>query len=242
MNGVLKLIMQFYNTMTNVTKHFILRQSIVPITSAVRFGELLKEVGRPLGQNTYALLPYIDSNIFQGNEQTRHANASAAKAKVLRETRYIPKLVLKIEIFNKFVITLSKKTKKEFNKFLHIGTVRDFKIRTSELKNAIDRTLDHSSQIDDNEDEVQEIDDNPEEEEEESDEEDQSTFCSQEKENSTPNASNESNVELAEESTTHSETQVMRNLDNINTKARRRQSTMDKADDPKPKRSRRTKG
>lgn len=247
MNGVLKLLMQFYNTMTNLTKHFISRHSVVPMTSAVRFDELLKEVGRPLGQNTYTLLPYIDNNIFEGKEQTRHTNASAAKAKVLKETRFIPKLVLKIEIFNKFVITLSKKTNKVYNKFLHIGTVRDFRIRTSELKNAIDRTLDHSSQID--EDGIVEMEDSPEEEEEEAngdDEEEQSTFCSQEKEDSTPNPSNDANVELTEESTTHSESQVMRNLCKINKKAKRR-SPLDNekgADEvePTPKRSRRTRG
>ncbi|KAL5278237.1 FANCI family protein [Megaselia abdita] len=244
MNAVLTLLMKFFNTMTNLTKHFITRHSVVPMTSAVKFDELLREVGRPLGQNTYALMPYIDNNIFQGTEKSRKANASAAKAKVLKETKLIPKLILKIEIFNKFVISLSKKTKKEYNKFLHIGTVRDFRIRTSELKSAIDKSLDHSSQIDDHEDENEE--ENSEEEEGggdgEEEEEMQSTFCSQEKENPIPNASNETNVDLAEESTNHSESQVMRNLDKINRKARRR-STKEKEveEEPRPKRGRRAK-
>lgn len=112
-------------------------------------------VGKPLPSNVYALITYIESNILEETTKKK-INPQAEKAKVLRETKFIPKIVLCIENFNKHVILLAKKTNDRLANFLHFGTVRDFRIKTSDLKAAIDRTLSHSSQIeteDSNEDE-----------------------------------------------------------------------------------------
>lgn len=81
------------------------------------------------------------------DKSKKKSNPQAEKAKVLRETKLIPKIILCIENFNKHVILLSKKTNDRLANLLHFGTVRDFRIKTSDLKAAIDRTLSHSSQI-----------------------------------------------------------------------------------------------
>lgn len=92
------------------------------------------------------MITYIEANICESQSQKK-LNPQAAKAKVLRETKLIPKIILCVENFNKHVILLSKKTNDRLANFLHFGTVRDFRIKTSELKAAIERTLSHSSQI-----------------------------------------------------------------------------------------------
>lgn len=71
-------------------------------------------------------------------------NAAADRAKVLRATRLLPKLVLRIENFNKFVLVLGKKTKHDLGDLLHVGTVRDFKIRRSAFREVIERTANQS--------------------------------------------------------------------------------------------------
>lgn len=119
-----------------------------PICIFHRFDLLLKVVGKPLPANIYALITYIESNILEPREKSRKKpNPQADKAKVLRETKLIPKIILCIENFNKHVILLAKKTNNRLANFLHFGTVRDFRIKTADLKKAIDRTLTQSSQI-----------------------------------------------------------------------------------------------
>ncbi|XP_073845314.1 Fanconi anemia complementation group I [Musca autumnalis] len=148
MDGLMKLIMQHYICLKNLTKHFLsccsggMKVSI----QGTKFDSLLHVVGKPLPTNIYALITYIESNILE-DKAKKKSNPQADKAKVLRETKFIPKIILCIENFNKHVILLAKKTNDRLANYLHFGTVRDFRIKTSDLKAAIDRTLSHSSQI-----------------------------------------------------------------------------------------------
>lgn len=66
--------------------------------------------------------------------------------KVIRETKFLPKLVLRIETFNKYVIYLGKKTKFDFANYIHIGRVRYFKIR--DLQDALDKTMENGMEVD----------------------------------------------------------------------------------------------
>ena len=113
-------------------------------------------MGKPLPSNIYALITYIESNILEESSKKK-LNPQLEKAKVLRETKFIPKIVLCIENFNKHVILLAKKTNDRLANFLHFGTVRDFRIKTSDLKAVIDRTLSHSSQIENEDGDVNEV-------------------------------------------------------------------------------------
>lgn len=47
--------------------------------------------------------------------------------------------MLRIENFNKFVLLLGKKTKHDLSELLHVGTVRDFKIRRSAFRENIEK-------------------------------------------------------------------------------------------------------
>ncbi|XP_030375244.1 Fanconi anemia group I protein [Scaptodrosophila lebanonensis] len=174
-DGLMRLLIQHYNCLSNLTKHCLAccaNHTISIKSTKIEF--LISVVGRPLPTNVYKLIVYVEANVLDEQASTKR-NPQADKAKVLRETRLIPKVILSIEQFNKHIIVLSQKTKDRLANYLHFGTVRDFRFKTADLKAAIERTLSHSNEIqvldsnldeqvedepDDKEQEVQESDEN----------------------------------------------------------------------------------
>lgn len=178
-----KLLIQLYVCLANLTKHFILRQKISPVTyKSTKFDQLVQTLGKKLPLKVYAMISYIEDNIFAieqgeaGNEdeapKPKSKKPKNQKAKVMRDTKNIPKLILRIENFNKFVISLSKKTEHDLSKCLHLGTVRDFRIRTHELRKAIDKIRQNGEDADDDDDDDDEGDDSVDDETVDSDDDD----------------------------------------------------------------------
>uniref|UniRef100_UPI00358EB336 uncharacterized protein n=1 Tax=Myxine glutinosa TaxID=7769 RepID=UPI00358EB336 len=62
------------------------------------------------------------------------STASAAKAKVLRETKPIPNLIFSIEQYERFLIQLSKKAKVNLMQYMKLSTSRDFRINAASLQ------------------------------------------------------------------------------------------------------------
>ncbi|XP_014090241.2 Fanconi anemia group I protein homolog isoform X3 [Bactrocera oleae] len=147
MDQLLKLLMQHYICLKNLTKHYLscVETSQVCMQST-KFEFLLRAIGKPLPTNIYALISYIEANVID-KDQEKHLNPEADGAKILRETKFIPKVVLHLESFNRFVIILSKKTNSCISNFLHQGTVHDFRFRTHALTAAVQRTFSLSSEI-----------------------------------------------------------------------------------------------
>lgn len=143
MDNFTKLLIQFYMCLANLTKHLINRQKTLPVSyKSTRFDQLVQTIGKKLPLKVYAMINYIEDNIFDEDNDDAALKKNGAKnnkAKVMRDTKNIPKLILRIENFNKFVISLSKKTEHDLNKLLHMGTVRDFRIKTSALREAIEK-------------------------------------------------------------------------------------------------------
>ncbi|KAG7246670.1 hypothetical protein CRUP_027406, partial [Coryphaenoides rupestris] len=61
----------------------------------------------------------------------------AATAKLLRETKVIPNLIFSIEQYEKFLITLSKKSKVNLMQHMKLSTSRDFRINAATLDAAL---------------------------------------------------------------------------------------------------------
>uniref|UniRef100_A0A182MHL8 Fanconi anemia group I protein n=1 Tax=Anopheles culicifacies TaxID=139723 RepID=A0A182MHL8_9DIPT len=144
MDALIKLLLSVYGCLANLSKHFLARHSIVPIAYDVTKFNLVVKTSKPLAAKIYDLIPFVEENIIGQDEGEEPANSAKAKSnrdKVLRQTKLIPKLVFRIETFNKIVMQLSKKTKKDLTYLLHMGTVRDFRIKTSALVEAIQRTI-----------------------------------------------------------------------------------------------------
>lgn len=102
-------------------------------------------MGKQLPTNIYELINYIEANAIdeEAQQHLKKRKVQAERAKVLRETRMIPKVIMVIEDFNKHIILLSKKTKAQnrLTDYLHFGTMRDFDIKSTDLKAAIERSI-----------------------------------------------------------------------------------------------------
>lgn len=88
----------------------------------------MRAAGRSLSQKVYHMISYIEEK--------------QKPEKVIREAKFLPKLVLRIETFNKYVIHLGKKTKFDLSTFIHIGRVRYFRIK--DLQDVLDRTMNNA--------------------------------------------------------------------------------------------------
>ncbi|XP_055541221.1 Fanconi anemia group I protein isoform X2 [Wyeomyia smithii] len=155
MDALLKLLINLYCCLTNLTKHFLTRHPVSAVAhDSTKFNLVIKS-SKQLAVRIYNLFPFIEENILgqseQGDEDEEleepsktksSANAKRNREKVLRQTKLIPKLVFRIETFNKFVLLLSKRTKKDLTYLLHIGTVRDFRIKEPALVEAIKKACD----------------------------------------------------------------------------------------------------
>lgn len=150
MDNFLKMLTQYYICLANLTKHFINRQKITSTSfKTTKFEQLVQNIGKELPMKIYQIITYIEDDIFdkQTNEnddeetvkQKKKAPGKNDKVKVVRETKHIPKLILRVESFNKFIICLSKKTEHDLSKCLHIGIMRDFRIKTPSLRAAIEK-------------------------------------------------------------------------------------------------------
>ncbi|XP_064535940.1 Fanconi anemia group I protein homolog [Drosophila montana] len=147
MDGLMKLLIQHYTCLKNLARHYLGSSSV----KSSKFEQLLRNVGKPLPANIYQLISYVEYNILdeQAQQPAVKRKPQAERAKVLRETRLIPKVILAIENFNKHIILLSKKFKTydRLSDYLHFGAVRDFNIQSGDLRAVIERTYSHSSQI-----------------------------------------------------------------------------------------------
>lgn len=151
--------------------------------------------------------------------------------KVIRETKFLPKLVLRIETFNKYVIHLGKKTKEDLVSHLHIGRVRYFKLK--KLQDVLDQTIKDCSQSDVDESNLdeQEVD---EEIDEVSDSDSKSHL---EMEGSTSKTSSTTTSSDLIRESDDDFTKFQKNIAKINKKAKRTHNTKEK-DAPPTKRKR----
>lgn len=236
MDSLLRILILMYSCLKNLAKHFLSRSSTAKLSiHGTKFDHLLKVVGKPLPNNIYALITYIEANIFENQPKGKLLNPQAEKAKILKETKQIPKLILFIENFNKNVILLSKKTDDKLANLLHLGTVRDFRIKTSDLKKAINESLSYSSRINDNSDEESIVAQQTEEEETNLDQIDAASSVQNEignededdnpsilKPSSSTCITPEDDEVLKEESANSTNSQLLKNLAKINSQSRKR--------------------
>lgn len=137
--------------------------------------------------------------------------------KVLRETKFLPKLVLRIETFNKYVIWLGKKTKYDLVQHLHIGRVRFFRIQ--DLQDALDKTLQEGQIEEENESNLDE-----QEKEDDSNTDSESNLEGEASESSNARSSPTSSGTNSEVGLRKSK--LMRNMEQINKNARKKRVRM----------------
>jgi len=155
---VLKILTKFYGTMDNLTKYWFLRlrQSKHSVTVA-KFDKLVKVVNSNLTKKVYSLITYMEAKQREQEQaaaagraaKSKTVDPAAAKAKVLRETRYIPNLILKIETLEKDVLKLGKRIGQDLCEGQKISVARDFRIKTDMLTQAEEESEDEEEEDDD---------------------------------------------------------------------------------------------
>lgn len=72
------------------------------------------------------------------------------KNKILRESRFNPKLVFDMEQFNKSVTQLSNKSNCDLRRYMGVGITRDFRIK--DLKGVLEQATQHTMDVDEDDD------------------------------------------------------------------------------------------
>uniref|UniRef100_A0A671Y700 FA complementation group I n=1 Tax=Sparus aurata TaxID=8175 RepID=A0A671Y700_SPAAU len=110
------------------------------LTTLVKY---VKLSGSHLTPQCYAFIIYAQSGEYNGGgaddkkKKKRNDGNTITSAKLQRETTGIPNLIFSIEQYEKYLITLSKKSKVNLMQYMKLSTSRDFRINANTLDAAL---------------------------------------------------------------------------------------------------------
>ncbi|XP_071359048.1 Fanconi anemia group I protein [Trachinotus anak] len=140
---LLRVLRRTYTILTTLVKYYIQVCATQHGTLPARFEKLVKLSGTHLTTQCYSFITYAQSGEFSGggadDKKKKRGNEvnAAASAKLLRETKVIPDLIFSIEQYEKYLITLSKKSKVNLMQYMKLSTSRDFRINAATLDAAL---------------------------------------------------------------------------------------------------------
>ncbi|XP_074533359.1 Fanconi anemia group I protein isoform X1 [Halichoeres trimaculatus] len=138
---LLRELSRTYTILTTLVKYYIQVCSSQHGSLPARFEKLVKLSGSHLTPQCYSFITYAQSGELSGGDdkkkKKRNEVNTAASAKLLRETKAIPNLIFSIEQYEKFLITLSKKSKVNLMQYMKLSTSRDFRINAATLDAAL---------------------------------------------------------------------------------------------------------
>jgi len=165
-DAVLKLVTKLYTVTTNLTKHFIVRsKDNKTVVQTTKFDKVVVQINSQLTKYVYEFITFIENKQKERDLQAAAKRAaknktvdpSMARGKVLRESRYIPNLILKVEMMDKDVIKLGKRVGLNLCEGSRATISRDFRIKISD--DLAEKLNDEDSSDDD--DDVSGDDDEP---------------------------------------------------------------------------------
>ncbi|XP_030223080.1 Fanconi anemia group I protein [Gadus morhua] len=136
---LLRALSRTYTTLTTLVKYYIQVCTSQPGALPTRFEKLVRLSGSHLTPQCYSFITFVQTGELAGNDKKkkRRDEASMVTAKLLRETKAIPNLIFSIEQYEKFLITLSKKSKVNLMQYMKLSTSRDFRINAATLEAAL---------------------------------------------------------------------------------------------------------
>uniref|UniRef100_A0A3B4YFJ0 FA complementation group I n=1 Tax=Seriola lalandi dorsalis TaxID=1841481 RepID=A0A3B4YFJ0_SERLL len=134
---LLRVLRRTYTILTTLVKYYIQVCATQHSTLPARFEKLVKLSGSHLTTQCYSFITYAQSGEFSGGEKKKKRIEVNAAAKLLRETKAIPDLIFSIEQYEKYLITLSKKSKVNLMQYMKLSTSRDFRINAATLDAAL---------------------------------------------------------------------------------------------------------
>ncbi|KAK5609003.1 hypothetical protein CRENBAI_017413 [Crenichthys baileyi] len=138
---LLRELSRTYTILTTLVKYYIQVCASQHGSLPNRFEKLVKLSGSHLTPQCYSFITYAQSGESSigddKKKKKRNEVNTAASAKLLRETKAIPNLIFSIEQYEKFLITLSKKSKVNLMQYMKLSTSRDFRINAATLDAAL---------------------------------------------------------------------------------------------------------
>ncbi|XP_047246945.1 Fanconi anemia group I protein [Girardinichthys multiradiatus] len=138
---LLRELSRTYTILTTLVKYYIQVCASQHGSLPNRFEKLVKLSGSHLTPQCYSFITYVQSGESSTGDdkkkKKRNEVNTAASAKLLRETKAIPNLIFSIEQYEKFLITLSKKSKVNLMQYMKLSTSRDFRINAATLDAAL---------------------------------------------------------------------------------------------------------
>ena len=172
MEGLFKVLLAFFTALDNLAKHFFTRAAAVPgVVEAAKFDKAMKHmIDNKFTKRVYTMITYMENAQNDRESQAAAARKAkkkaldpvAAKAKVMRESRNIPNLVLKIELLERDLIKLGKRmgVKEGLIGGGKLTQARDFRIK---INDEMERKLVQRDEEDDREEDDLEDDDDDDE-------------------------------------------------------------------------------
>ncbi|CAJ1057263.1 Fanconi anemia group I protein [Xyrichtys novacula] len=144
---LLRELSRTYTILTTLVKYYIQVCASQHGALPARFEKLVKLSGSHLTPQCYSFITYAQSGELSGGgtddkKKKRTEVNTAASAKLQRETKAIPDLIFSIEQYEKFLITLSKKSKVNLMQYMKLSTSRDFRINAATLDAALQEERD----------------------------------------------------------------------------------------------------
>uniref|UniRef100_A0A8D0D9D5 FA complementation group I n=1 Tax=Sander lucioperca TaxID=283035 RepID=A0A8D0D9D5_SANLU len=136
---LLRELSRTYTILTTLVKYYIQVCSSQHGALPARFEKLVKLSGSHLTPQCYSFITYAQVHLSADDKKKKKRNEvnTAASAKLLRETKAIPNVVFGIEQYEKYLITLSKKSKVNLMQYMKLSTSRDFRINAASLDAAM---------------------------------------------------------------------------------------------------------
>uniref|UniRef100_A0A3Q1JBN9 FA complementation group I n=1 Tax=Anabas testudineus TaxID=64144 RepID=A0A3Q1JBN9_ANATE len=143
---LLRELSRTYTILTTLVKYYIQVCTSQHRALPARFEKLVKLSGSHLTPQCYSFITYAQVAYqllllcklikLQLLDKT-NSSSSRKGAKLLRETKAIPNLIFSIEQYEKYLITLSKKSKVNLMQYMKLSTSRDFRINAATLDAAL---------------------------------------------------------------------------------------------------------
>ncbi|XP_077372688.1 Fanconi anemia group I protein-like isoform X1 [Festucalex cinctus] len=138
---LLRVLSRTYAILTTLVKYYIQVCAIQSGQLPSRFEKLVKLSGSHLTPQCYFFITYVQGGESSaggaGKKKKKIEVNIAATAKLLRQTKAIPNLIFSIEQYEKYIITLSKKSKVNLMQYMKLSTSRDFRINAATLDAAL---------------------------------------------------------------------------------------------------------
>lgn len=138
-NTILKLVTRLYKILTALTKYYLQLHKNKSSNLHPSFEKLVKLSNTRLTTQVYAFITFIQMLSGETNNKKKKAKGNTGAFKAVQDVKTIPSLVFEIESYEKNLIILSKKYKKDLTNKMKLSTARDFRINAAVISTVLEQ-------------------------------------------------------------------------------------------------------